>query len=126
MILSALRQFVRPDTTIADTANRRRCGDLVRKFQERFAAGKVYRGRYDTEGNTAHYGATYDRHIHFDPWLLNKAANDPTVLRELANTALHEAAHTLDFWHPSGPDALGRYTDPPFNLLDPGPNVCLS
>jgi hypothetical protein len=125
LIIQALQQYMRPDTAIGDTASRRRCGEMRRKVQERFDAGKVFRGRTDSDASSSHYGATYDRHIHLDPWLLTKAANDPAMLREVANTGLHEAAHTLDLSHPNGADALGRYSDVPFNLLNPGPNVCL-
>jgi hypothetical protein len=127
VILDALRRFVRPDTTIADTTARRLCGEMRDRFMERFNADKVFRGSSDSQGTAGHFGATYEGKIHLDPWLLGEAQKGiVTSLRELANTALHEAAHILRRDHPNGFDANGHYSDSPFNLLDPGPNVCLS
>jgi hypothetical protein len=127
LLTIVLTQYVRPDTAIRDTTIRRECSQMVAKFRERMAAGKVFRGAYDTQGtNDAHYGATYDGHIHFDPWALAEAQKGVSgALRELINTALHEAAHTMGFLHPHEFDANGHYSDRPFNLLDPGPNQCL-
>ena len=47
---------------------------------------------------------------------------------EIANTALHEAAHVLGFSHPAGKTWVGlqdHYTDVPLNLLSPGTNACI-
>ena len=123
-ILKALKDYVRPDSTIADTTNRRKCKEMRDRFTQSFNAGTVFRGGSDlTVGR--HYGATYESRIHFDPWLLGRAAGGSTSdLRELANTALHEAAHVLRLQHPNG-ETNGIYTDQPFNLLPPEPGVCI-
>ena len=126
LIERSIQQYVRPDTAIADTAQRRRCVEMLARFNERLAAGKVFRGAYDSQGTDEHYGATSQQHIHFDPWLLDQAAKGVAgTLRELINTGLHEAAHVDGHFHPNESDATGHYSDPYFNLLDPGPNVCL-
>jgi len=126
-ILAALTNFVRADSTIADTVTRRRCREMHDQFMRSFNSGMVFRGASDTPGDSAHYGATLNKRIHFDPAALSNAASDPTGsdARELANTALHEAAHVLGYSHPKEADANGIYTDVPFNLLPPGPGPCL-
>ncbi|HET7229806.1 MAG TPA: hypothetical protein VFJ16_07385 [Longimicrobium sp.] len=124
-ILAAIRDYVRPDTAIADTAHRRKCKQMRDQFMQSFNAKTVFRGGSDLTGTASHYGATYDSRIHFDPWLLGGAASgNVSDLRELANTALHEAAHVLLFEHPNG-ETNGIYTDEPFNLLPPGAGVCI-
>jgi hypothetical protein len=123
-LLKAIRDHVRPDTAIADTANRRKCKQMLDRFLQSFNGNTVFRGGSDlTTGS--HYGATYRSRIHFDPWLLGRAAGGSVSdLRELANTALHEAAHVLGLDHPNG-EANGIYTDSPFNLLPPGQGACI-
>jgi hypothetical protein len=129
-IRSALRDYLRPDSAIADTAARRRCGEMRGQFDNSMAAGKVFRGISDSQDSTQHYGLTYVDRIHMDPWLLDgAAAGNLEYLREVANTALHEAAHVMGKSHPNGftLDAGNHdvYSDPYFNLLSPGPNSCI-
>jgi hypothetical protein len=125
-IQNGLTQFVRAPAEVADTTARRQCGEMVAKFRERLGARKVFRGAYDSPGGDAHYGGAFDGHIHFDPQTLADAEKGvPGGLRELINTALHEAAHTLGIMHPNEFDATGHYSDPYFNLLDSGSNTCL-
>lgn len=54
---------------------------------------------------------------------------DATAQREVANTALHEAAHVMGKGHPNGytlnPAGYDVYSDPYFNLLSPGANTCI-
>jgi len=99
--------------------------EMLNQFNASYAAGNVFRGGT----NTAHYGATYQNRIHFDPQFLDgAAAGNATMQREIANTALHEAAHVLGYDHPNPPTFVGSQdycTDPPFNLLSPGPNSCI-
>lgn len=124
-ILKAIRDYVRPDTAIADTTKRRKCKEMLDAFRTTFAKNDVFRGGSNTTGEDAHFGMEFRSRIHFDPWLLNRAAGGDTIaLRELANTALHEAAHVIDKDHPNG-ETNGIYTDEPFNLLPPGPNACI-
>lgn len=124
-LATALANYVRPASAIADTTARRQCQEMLTQFNASYAAGNVFRGG----SNTSHYGATYLDRIHFDPeWLDAAAAGDATALREIANTALHEAAHVLGYDHPNGATWSGGqdyYSDPPFNLLSPGPNSCI-
>lgn len=129
-IRTALRDYLHPDSAIADSTARRQCGEMRRQFEAALAAGNVFRGGSNSTGDDAHYGMTYDGQIHMDPWLLDSANDgDALALRELANTALHEAAHVMGHDHPNGftMDAAGHdvYTDPYFNLLSPGPNSCI-
>lgn len=124
-INDALAVYIRPTTEIADTAARRLCEDMLRQFNASYTGGTVFRGGTAT----THYGAMYNDRIHFDPDLLAfAAAGDQASLREVATTALHEAAHVLDYQHPTPPTWVGSqdyYSDVPFNLLSPGPNSCI-
>ena len=124
-ILNAINNFVRSDAEIADTTTRRLCGEMRNQFLQSFNSGLVFRGGSNTTGQQAHFGATLNSRIHFDPWALDAAVNSPADQRELANTALHEAAHALGYGHPNEADTNGIYTDFPFNLLPPGPGPCL-
>jgi hypothetical protein len=98
---------------------------MLRQFNASFVGGTVFRGGSDTN----HFGAVYNNRIHFDASYLDfAAAGDASAQREIANTALHEAAHVLGYDHPTPPTWVGTqdyYTDVPFNLLSPGPNSCL-
>jgi hypothetical protein len=124
-IANALASYLRPTAEIQDTTARRQCEEMRRQFNASYALGNVFRGGSDTD----HYGAMYNDRIHFDPQYLDAAATgDAVAQREIANTALHEAAHVLGFDHPAGPTWQGTqdyYTDVPFNLLSPGPNSCI-
>lgn len=124
-IATALANHVRPAAEIADTTARRRCQEMLSRFNQSLAEGTVFRGG----SNTSHYGAMFNNRIHFDPHYLDLAATgDATALREMANTALHEAAHVLNYDHPGGATWVGDqdyYSDAPFDLLSPGPNSCI-
>ncbi len=124
-INTALGAFLRDLATVADTTARRQCGELRNRFDEALGGGDVFRGESDSH----HYGATWGGRIHFDPFLLDGAqAGNTEHQRELANTALHEAAHLMGFRHPAGVtfvDGQDYYSDPPFNLLSPGTNSCI-
>jgi hypothetical protein len=124
-ITTALAGYLRPASEIPDTTARRQCADMLRQFNTSNSTGNVFRGGSDT----AHYGAMDNDRIHSDPRFLDAAAaGDATAQRQIANTALHEAAHVLGFAHPAGPtwqEGQDYYTDAPFNLLSPGPNSCI-
>jgi hypothetical protein len=135
VIQSVLTKFRRPDDQFTDPQARDLCSAMADRFSQIYAAGQVFRGATDTQpGDTIvgeHRGA-YDPntgHIHFDPGYLDKAASgDAYWERDLANDALHEAAHALGYNHgdstnsPWGP----IYAEWPFNLLSPGSNSCLN
>lgn len=129
MIRLALRNYLRAPSAIPDTTARRQCEEMRRQFEASLAAGRVFRGGSNSTGDDAHYGATYRQRIHFDPWLLDGANNgNLDDRREVVNTALHEAAHTLNKHHYTEPSWVGGYdvyTEPYFNLLSPGPNTCV-
>lgn len=126
VIIRALANHVRPDSTIADTTNRRKCRQMYDRFMQAWRDNVVFRGGSDMTAPDGHYGATLNGRIHFDPWLLNGAAGgNASDIQELANTALHEAAHLLGAQHPGGPDAYGVYTQDYFNLLPPGSGPCI-
>lgn len=83
-----------------------------------------------TDSTESHDGAYYRGHIHFDPSALAAAANgDPAAMREIAITALHEGAHYGGSFHYIDPtwDSQGRdrYSEAPFDRLNPGPNSCV-
>lgn len=124
-ITAALAGYVRPASEIPDTTARRQCAEMLAQFNASYAAGDVFRGG----SNTTHYGAMYNDRIHFDPQYLDAAASgNAAARREIANTALHEAAHVLGYDHPTAPTWVGNqdyYSDVPFNLLSPGTNSCI-
>jgi hypothetical protein len=123
-----------------DTTAQHRCEAMRNVFVAAYADGRVYRGAFNTglPGDSAyHYGATdpADVTIHFDPWLLDSAATgNPRWIAQIANTALHEAAHILGKDHPSGGVTVGHwgmmYVDDWFKELNysgqPGVNSCVS
>jgi hypothetical protein len=133
-ITRALRDMVLPQNEFTDSAVARRCGEMVQSFNTALTRGEVFRGKYDSDPTVdsvpRHHGAYIGGHIHFDPgWLDRAARGEAAALREIAITAFHEGAHWAGSKHPAGAtvDAQGRdyYTDPPFNLLNPGPNSCI-
>lgn len=130
-----LREFLRPATAFTDSTARKDCVQMETWFRDALAAGAVFRGAFDSDATNdpygSHYGmATPGGNIHFDPLALEAAnAGSADARREVAITALHEAAHRQGFHHPTYPkfDSLGRdsYSDPPFHRLSPGPNSCV-
>lgn len=131
----ALADHLRPAAQFTDSLARKDCEQMARWFRDAMQAGAVVRGAFDsnfTNDVNRHYGS-YSRQtgkIHFDPWLLSAAAEgDAYALRQLAITALHEAAHKAGNQHPSGFTSDGRgndyYVDPPFHRLNPGENSCV-
>jgi hypothetical protein len=55
-------------------------------------------------------------------------AGNADAIRNIVNTALHEAAHALGYHH-SDPVWMGSYdlyVEPPFDLLSPGTNSCIT
>jgi|GEM_PF-2527866 len=131
----ALRDFLRPATAFTDSVAARECAQMEAWFRSAFASGDVFRGAFDSDSTNdprgSHYGiVSGGGNIHFDPSFLDAAnAGNVGALREVAITALHEAAHWVGFTHPNPPtfDAQGRdsYTDAPFHRLNPGPNSCV-
>jgi hypothetical protein len=130
MLAAATTKYWRPLSEIPDSAARSECSAMRDMFNSRLAAGLVFRGATDTppnhKGVAAHYGA-YDLdsgRLHFDPyWLDQGVEGNQDAQREIANTALHEAAHGLGKDHT---DAVGGlYVEAPFNLLHPGTNSCM-
>jgi hypothetical protein len=121
---------LRPVGEFTDTDARAMCAQMFTEWQSRYTSGKVFRGATQTragdEGVGPHWGA-YDEstgNIHFDPEGLDAAASgDAVALREMMNTALHEAAHAMGYDHtdPVGP----YYAEHPFTLLSPGTNSCI-
>ena len=135
VIQSVVGKYRRSDSAFTDPQARDLCNRMADKFSEMFAAGLVFRGATDThdgDPNISPHRGAYDPntgHIHFDPSYLDLAAGgDMYWERDLANDALHEAAHALGFDHgdstnsPWGP----IYGESPFNLLSPGGNSCLN
>jgi hypothetical protein len=130
-----MNKYSRPTNAFTDAQARDICAAMAAKFSQMFTAGLVFRGSTDTHagdpGIPVHMGA-YDPstgHIHFDPAYLDRAAGGaPFWERDLANDALHEAAHALGYDHgDSVPSPWGPiYSDPAFNLLSPGTNSCLN
>jgi hypothetical protein len=135
-INDVLANLLRPAAQFTDSIARAECAQMRSAFERAFAQGKVFRGAFDSDTTNDPYGSHWGMYsasggIHFDPILLNGAnGGDAEARRELAITALHEAAHWSGYRHPTAPtfDAQGRdyYTDPPFNRLNPGPNSCVA
>jgi hypothetical protein len=134
---TAIARYVKPASAIPDPDARAKCQAMANEFDFLLNYGVVYRGIYDTQPGDPtidpHSGVydTQTGRMHFDPSELDAAtAGDPNALRDLANTALHEAAHALGYDHPNGfvnfPPYGPQYTDSPFNLLSPGANSCLN
>ena len=134
---NAVTKYVKDWSDIPDTSARRECQEMLTKFEDLYTAGHVYRGAYNTPPSTidpAHqeHFALYDRntgHMHVDPAFLDSAATpgprQEYWIRDLANNALHEAAHALGYDHgepltsPWGP----LYTEDYFNKLQPDPKI---
>ncbi len=133
VLQTVIGKYLRPATAFTDQQARVLCSSMTDKFSQMLTAGLVFRGSTDTHagdpGIPEHMGA-YDPstgNIHFDPtYLDNAASGDPFWERDLANDALHEAAHALGYDHAdSTPSPWGPiYAESPFNLLSPGSNSC--
>lgn len=129
---AAFQAHVRVPGTIADTAHRRLCLQLTDQLNSLFSRDAVFRGAYATtqtdtiKDGPDHYGSSYLGHIHIDPDVMDNATAGVAGYEYIvARNLLHEAAHTLDLFHPNGRDSSGNYIDSPFNLLGTGPDQCL-
>jgi len=121
-------------TTFADPNAGQMCNMLVAQFNQMMAAGRVGRGAFGSTGepNDPLHVAAYDpigRTIHFEPGPMAAAnAGDATAIRDILNSALHEAAHSLGYNHtdPLWMGSYDLYAESPFNLLSPGTNSCIT
>ena len=104
-IRSALTSWLKDFNTIADTAKRARCKAMLDKFNSMFNAvpSQVFLGASDTPlTDTVAHSAAYDPatgHIHFDPSSVGGLAASSDKQWQIANSALHEAAHALGYGH---------------------------
>ncbi|HEU0013866.1 MAG TPA: hypothetical protein VFQ45_09285 [Longimicrobium sp.] len=136
LLAYVLKTYLRPASQFTDSQAAQECQEMTEKFEHMFASGDVMRGNYDTQadhglGVTPHYGAYNERtqNIHFDPQYLDAAAGGSVAdQKEIAKTALHEAAHALGFQHgdPVYMGGIDLYADPYFSRLNPGSNSCLN
>lgn len=126
--------FMFLNSTFTDSIAAQQCNEMSTQFIQKLEAGEVFRGRTDSgdDGHQEHFGA-YDPntgHIHFDPSYIDNVNANRTaeLLKDLLNTALHEAAHSLGKYHGDGVDVPPygpQYSDPYFNRLSPGLNSCI-
>lgn len=133
-IATAKQRHLRPASQFTDPAKAQQCAQLSAEFDRLYSTGSVFRGGTETaEGDplTPTHVALYHPDsgtMHFEPSALDKAnAGDPVAIRNIMNSALHEAAHALGFVH-TDPVWAGDYdlfVEAPFNLLSPGANSCL-
>jgi hypothetical protein len=134
-LMGAFALHLRPAAQFTDASKAAQCSQMKAEFDRLMAAGDVYRGKFDTPPNDSitpvHVGA-YDpvsKTIHFEPSAMDAAnRGDPDAIRNVVNTALHEAAHSLGLRH-SDPVWMGSYdlyAEAPFNLLSPGSNSCIT
>lgn len=92
-------------STITDLAVRGRCQEMLDRFNlmlNNTAQPSVFIGGSDSPpGEFEHYGAfnTLTGHIHFDPSALSNLTPSSHKAWQVANTALHEAAHALGHDH---------------------------
>ena len=105
-IRASIATHVKLTSTIANAAVRARCQEMLDTFNrmlDNTTQPGVFIGASDTppRDTLAHYGAYSDntKHIHFDPWALNNLTAGSNKGWQLANTALHEAAHALNHDH---------------------------
>lgn len=121
---------MRRRTAFSDTTAAAICPQLAAQFDLAFAEGKVFRGNPALpDSGTAHNAQSQlpDPEIHIDGDYLDAAAdpsapNHDYLLRRLAGTTLHEAAHLLGYGHLST-ENNGTYTSFPFNYTNGGPGV---
>lgn len=121
-------------TSFTDPAAAQKCNQLATRFNQMLAEGRVYRGAFGSTGEPTDplHVAAYDRlkrTIHFEPDALAAAnGGDAAAVRNILNSALHEAAHSLNLNHTS-PLWMGSYdlySESPFDLLSPGANSCIT
>ncbi|MBW7934217.1 MAG: hypothetical protein H3C62_11560 [Gemmatimonadaceae bacterium] len=134
-IASAIAQFVRDPNSIAEPAIRVRCQAMLDRYNQMANAGLVFEGAMDTPLDQPmwHYGAynPNTRHIHFDPWALSALRPGNNASWQIANTALHEAAHDLGHNHEAAIMFKGHrggtllYEEEWFSDLNPSANSCL-
>lgn len=137
----AIQKYTKDWSEIPDLTARRECQEMLTKFNDIWTLGNVYRGAYNTppgttDPNHPEHRAMFDRstgHIHVDPLYLDSAETPSPRqeywIRDLANDALHEAAHALGHDHtdPLSAGAWGPlYAEEYFNRLSPGTNTCLN
>lgn len=121
-------------TSFTDLNAAQMCNQLTTQFNQMMVDGRVFRGAFGSTGepNDPLHVAAYDQvggTIHFEPEAMASAnAGNATAVRNLINSALHEAAHSLNFNHtpPVWMGSYDLYAEPPFNLLSPGANSCIT
>lgn len=133
-VQNSINTYTRKGSEFTDQVAMAECAALVAGFEKAYAEGRVFRGATETlpsdHGIEPHTGA-YDpvtKFIHFDPSYLDRAATgDEASMRDLANTALHEAAHSLGYDHGASVMTMWGplYSEQYFNRLSPGSNSCI-
>jgi len=134
-IRTAIERHKRPASEFTNQAKAEQCEQLMAKFDELLASGNVFRGEFDTPTGdpltATHVGAYAppSQTMHFEPSALDAAnRGDAAAIRNIFNTALHEAAHALKFEHSAAiwVDGHDLYAETPFNLLSLGINSCIT
>ncbi len=119
---------------VTDPARKARCQEMIDRFQAMFTSDppRVFKGAYDSWGSDDHYGAwsPETKNIHFDPWAMAAAAaGNANAQYQLANTAIHEAAHDLGHDHGAMfaklPNIGPVYSEPYFSDLNGGSQSCV-
>ncbi|MEP6991646.1 MAG: hypothetical protein ABJA80_12015, partial [bacterium] len=142
-LMDAITTQLRDFSTIADPERRARCQEMKDTFLQllNFDPPFVYRGGSDTPPSDPkpHFGAYVpsNSHMHFDPQYLNGTMSSSTKW-QVANTALHEAAHALGARHEGfdqqphwvnttkGNTPVYDATDDPYFVdLNPGGQSCM-
>lgn len=107
VIEDVIAKLLTPLSSITDSTLRSHCEQMANMFAAayEFDPPQVYRGAYNTglpgDPDMHYEGVTNLTQIHFDPWLLDSAATgSPKWRSELANSALHGAAHVMQKDHP--------------------------
>lgn len=107
VIEDVISTLLTPLSSIPDSTLRSHCEQMANMFAAAYEYNppQVYRGKYNTGlpgDRDMHYEeVTNLTQIHFDPWLLDSAATgSPKWRSELANSALHGAAHVMGKGHP--------------------------
>lgn len=121
-------------TSFTDPNAAQKCNMLAAQFDQMMTNGMVYRGAFGSTGEPSDplHVAAYDPvggTIHFETAAMAAAnGGDPVAVRNLINSALHEAAHALNYNHttPVWMGSYDLYAEQPFNLLSPGDNSCIT